>query len=216
MTGSITGPVLQVQHFPGLGQRYDQRMIAPLAFVVDAEALFSLAAGFNHCAVGFDGGLIEERIGLLLPDHLPGPVDGLHHSKNLHVTKAAAEVAGGGGIRNPLRAQGIEVGFVGASNLKMLKTGPATEQVQGNVEDMIGFVIGSVELEDGCGAVDVLPQLELPDQLQNQAEPATGYGLLFFRQLVFDFTTTNPRLVEACRFINPFVKSPFASGQLLS
>ena len=70
---------MQVKHFLRLGQRNDQWMVSPLAFVVDADALFLFTAGLDHRSVGFDRGLIKERIRLLFPDGLPSSVDGLHY-----------------------------------------------------------------------------------------------------------------------------------------
>ncbi len=42
------------QRFASVGQRDDQRMVAPLTFVVDADALLLFARRFDLCAVTFN------------------------------------------------------------------------------------------------------------------------------------------------------------------
>ena len=79
---SVAGAVGEVEYFLSFGQRNDQPMVAPLAFVAEPDALLLFSASFDDRAVSFDGGLIEERIALLFPDALARLVDGLHDHQN--------------------------------------------------------------------------------------------------------------------------------------
>ncbi len=48
-----------------LASSHDQRMIAPLAFVVDVDAFLALAVGGHHRAVHVKSALVEKRLRLL-------------------------------------------------------------------------------------------------------------------------------------------------------
>jgi len=74
----VSAPVVEVEHFLRLGQCNDEWMVAPLAFVVDADSLLLLASGLDHRAVGFNGCLIEKTFLLLSPDFSAGAIDPLH------------------------------------------------------------------------------------------------------------------------------------------
>ena len=67
--------------------------------------------------------------------------------------EAAAEVPFGGGVGEPLGAQGVEVDLVVASQFEVFDAFAAGEEVEGDVQDVVGFVIGEMPLEDdgGCG-----------------------------------------------------------------
>jgi len=85
----------------------------------------------------------------------------------------------------------------------MLKACTAGEQVQGDVENMIGFVIGCVQFENGSGGIDVFTQVELLDQLHDDADSAAGDGLLFFCKLKLRGRRSNHwRAKNAFAFIN--------------
>ena len=49
------------QHFTGVGQRHDERMVTPGAVVSHVHAYFAFAGGFHQNAVHVDAGLIEKR-----------------------------------------------------------------------------------------------------------------------------------------------------------
>jgi hypothetical protein len=121
--------------------------------------------------------------------------------------------SGAGGATDPKR---IEVGFVVTPELQMIQAGATGQQVEGDVEHVIGFVIRRVELEDRSELIDVSPQVELLDQLHDHSQPATLHGMLLFRQFIIDRSTTNPRIVETAMFINTFLKSSLALSQLFS
>ena len=75
VAGPIAAAIDHEQRLARVGQREDQRMIAPLALVVDVHALLALAGGFDHRAVGVEDGFLEERLRLLPPDLQPRGVE---------------------------------------------------------------------------------------------------------------------------------------------
>src|SRR3954447_21314886 len=62
-------------------------------------------------------------------------------------SKAAAEVPGGGRVGDPLCPQGIEVDLVVASPFDVFDPLAAGEEIEGDVEHMVGFVVGEMALE---------------------------------------------------------------------
>ena len=98
VAGPIAAAIDNEQRLARVGQREHQRMIAPLAFVVDVHALFALAAGLDHRAVGLQDRLVEERRRLLPPDLQADRVEDRLQTKDGGRVEAAAIVAGGGRI----------------------------------------------------------------------------------------------------------------------
>ena len=96
--GAVAAAVDQEQRLGGVGQRDDQRVVAPLPVVGDIHALLAPAVGGGDRAVGVDERLLEEVGGLLLPDPQPGLVEGVHQPLDVGLGEAAAEVPGGGGV----------------------------------------------------------------------------------------------------------------------
>ena len=62
VAGPIAAAVDHEQRLARVGQREDQRVITPLALVVDVHALLALAGGLDHRAVGVEDRLVEERL----------------------------------------------------------------------------------------------------------------------------------------------------------
>ena len=104
MAGAVAAAVEQVQRLARVGQRDHQRMIAPLAFVVDVHALFALAGGGDHRTVAVDAGFVKELVGLLLPDFHASLVEDILQTVDRVGVKAAAEVARRCRIRNAGRS----------------------------------------------------------------------------------------------------------------
>ena len=61
--------------------------------------------------------------------------------------EAAAEVPGGGGVGDPLGAEGVEIDLVVAPQLEVFDPFAAGQDVEGDVQHMVGFVIGQMPLE---------------------------------------------------------------------
>ena len=72
--------------------------------------------------------------------------------------EAAAEVPCGGGVGDALGAQGVEIDLVVAPQFEVFDPLAAGEDVEGDVQDMVGFVIGQMPLEEMEIVVDVVDQ----------------------------------------------------------
>lgn len=138
---------------------------APLAFVVHADALLLLAAGFHHRPVGFNDRLIDEGFRLLTPDDKTRFMESFLQRENIELRKPSAEVSRSRGIRNALSPQRIEIRFVVASQFQMLQTRTARQQIERNVEHMIGFTVRQVKPEDRTLPVDASRDIQLPHKL---------------------------------------------------
>ena len=74
--GSIAGTIDQIEGFAGVGQRHDQRVIAPDAVVADVHALLALSRGDRQSAIDVENGFGAKRVRLRSPDLAPSLVDG--------------------------------------------------------------------------------------------------------------------------------------------
>jgi len=137
VTGAIPGAVHEAKNLAGFGERNEQRMIAPRALVGDVHPRFALAGGHHQRTVQVDRRPVEELLGLLGPDVQPRVVDGPHETADVALGEAAAEVAGGGGIGNPLGPQGVEEDLVGFPRIDIA----AQQIINGRRGDAEGFVI---------------------------------------------------------------------------
>ena len=163
--GPVARAVDEAQHLAGVGQGHDQRVIAPGAVVGDVHALLALAGGLDQRAVHVDDGLVEER----RPAARPRPCRRVSSKMSCRVSmssarEAAAEVAGGGGIGDAACAQGVEEDLVVAAQFEVLQAGAVAQGVVGEVEDVVGLVIGQMDLEQVQAVVDGVDQAELAGQ----------------------------------------------------
>ena len=69
-------------------------------------------------------------------------------SHDVGLGEAAAEVAGGGGVGDAFGAQGVEIDLVVAPQFEVLEPLAAGQEVEGDVQDVVGFVVGQVPLEE--------------------------------------------------------------------
>src|SRR5262249_20939100 len=75
-----------------------------------------------------------------------------------------------GGVGDAVGAQGVEEDLVVASQLNIVEAGPVAQRVVGEVQDMVGLMVGQVELEQVEPLVDGLSEAEVPH------EPLDGGG----------------------------------------
>ncbi len=154
MRRAVAGTIDQPQDFPRVGQADDQRVISPLAFVGDVDSQFALAVGFHDRPIGVEDGLFEERGRLTGPDLPPGDVDRLLQFPQVLRLEAAAEVTRRGGIRNPEGAQRVQIGFVLPPQFEILQAPRVAQRVIRNVQHVVGFVIGQMNLEQVQPLID--------------------------------------------------------------
>ena len=184
--GAIAGTVDDAEDFAGVGQRDDQRMIAPDAVVGDVHALLAFAGRLDHGAVHVDAGRLEERVGLASPDALAHVVEDVEQRVDILGPEASAEIAGRGRIGNARGSEGVEEDFVLATQFEILQTGAVAQRVVGEVEDMIGFVVGKMELEQMEPFVDGLDESAASGQEVNGPDAAVGDAAIAEGELVVD------------------------------
>ena len=172
-------------------------MVAPLAFVVDVDALFALAVGFHHRAVSIDDRFVEECLGLLAPDLQPRGIEHFQQGEDRPRRKPPAEVAGRGGIGNPPRAERVQVDFVVTPQFQMFQAGAAGQQVVGHVQHVVRFAVRQIEFEDWHVSVDRRIQSQLLDELLHQADAAGADGLRTLGDFVVDVGRTDHRTTAA-------------------
>ena len=157
-------------------------MVAILAVVGEIHSLFALGVAGHDAAIGLDDRLLEEFRWLLRPNPLPRFIEGVHQVENIGLTEAAAEVSGGGRVRDSRGSQRIEVNLVIAPQFEVLNALAARDDIEGNVQDMVGFVIRQMPLEQVKVAVDVLDEVDFLSQQKDGsdatgAEPADAIGI---------------------------------------
>src|SRR4051794_25558226 len=110
---------------------------------------------------------------------IPLGIDDIHQRVNRLGLKAPQKITSGGGIRNSLCSQNIEVGFVVATQLQVVQGLASGQEVVGEIEDVVGFKVGNVPLEEVELGVEGLGQPEtLHEQLHGpQARPVQPFAL---------------------------------------
>ena len=86
--------------------------------------------------------------------------------------EAPAEVPGGGRVGEALGPQPVEEDPVAAARLDVLQALPAAQRVVGDVQHVVGLVVGLVQLQQLQRRVDLAGQPDLADQLRDQADTA--------------------------------------------
>ena len=98
MTGPGAAAIDNIQRLARIGQRDHERMIAPLAFVVDVHAALALAGRLDHRTVGFEDRFVEEFGRLLSPDFHANFVEYFLQRVDVLRGQPTTEVAGGGRV----------------------------------------------------------------------------------------------------------------------
>ena len=123
-------------------------------------------------AVGVEESFLEELIGLLGPDAEAGTIDGVHQSLDVGRHEAPAEITFGGGIGNSLGAQGVEIDLVVATQFKMFEALATGDDVESDVQDVVGFVVGQMSFEKVEIPIDSVDQADLLSQQKNGTDTA--------------------------------------------
>ena len=84
----------------------------------------------------------------------------VHQGDDIGLGETAAEVPGGGRVGNSLGSQGVEVDLVIAPQFEVLDPLAAGEDIEGDVQDVVGFVVREMPLEQVKIAVDLLDELD--------------------------------------------------------
>ena len=174
--GPVAGAVDEAEHLAGVGQRDDQRVVAPGAVVGDVHALLAPAPVATRVPSMSMMASSKKSGGCWLQTLTPGLVEDVLEGLDVVGGEAAAEVAGGGGVGDAVGAQGVEEDLVVAAQFDVVEAGAVAQGVVGEVEDVVGLVVGEVELEQVEALVDGLGEAELADQEVDGADAAVGDG----------------------------------------
>jgi hypothetical protein len=128
-------------------------------------------------AVGVEESFLQELIGLLGPDAEAGTIDDVHQSLDIGRHEAPAEITLGGGIGNSLGAQGVEIDFVVATQFKMFEVPATGDDVESDVQDVVGFVVGQMAFEKVKIPIDIVDQADLLSQQKNGADTSGAEAL---------------------------------------
>jgi hypothetical protein len=206
-------------------------MVAPGAVVGDVHAVFALARGGDQGAIHIDHGTVEESIGLIGPHTHTRLIDEVDQGEDAAAREAAAEVACGGGVGDTASAQGVEEVHIVAAEVQVLQAGAAAHGVVGDSENVIGVVIGQVDLEEAELLVEGFVQAPVFNEPMDRPEAAAGDSAGALGNLVMDIAGGEdglegegvPAFVEAAldsalAFLEPagengtHLKSSFVSG----
>ena len=132
--------------------------------------------------------------------------------------EAAAEVAGGGRVGDAAGAQGVEEDFVVAAQFEVLQAGAVAQGVVGEVEDVVGLVVGQVDLEQVQAVVDGVDEAELAGQGVDGADAAVADAAGAVGDLVVDVAGGEHRLAAAAQvgLVEAALDAALAVGQLLA
>ena len=147
-------------------------MITILAVVGEVHPLLALGIAGHDGSIGVHDRLLEEFVRLLSPDSEPGLVDGVHQGEHVGLGETAAEVPLGGRVRDSLGSQRIEVDLIVAPQFEVFDVLAASEDVEGDVQDMVGFVVGLMPFEHLKVAVDILDEVDFLSQEENGTDAA--------------------------------------------
>ena len=186
MRWAVTTSIDQEQRLLGVGQRDHQGVVSPDPVVGQIDALLARGVGGHEGAIGVDDRFLEELRGLLFPDPQPGLVDRVHQLQDIAHAEPPAEIPGRGRIGDPLGAQGIEVDLVVASQFEMLELVSPGQDVEGDVQHVVGLMVRQVPLEQVEAVIDVADQSGLAGHQEHGADPAAGQPLDSIGQLVLD------------------------------
>ncbi len=126
MGRTAPGAVHQEQGFASVGERDEQRMVAPQTLVMVVHARLALSRRWGWRPIRLDHRLLEERLVLHRPDTETNFVDGLHQVVHVQSREAPTEVAGRRRVRDSGRSQDIQVLQIVSQPLKILETRATT------------------------------------------------------------------------------------------
>jgi len=171
VAGCVAGPVDQVKHLFGVGQRHDQRRVSPDALVGDVHPGLVLPTGWGDGAVGVEVGDRTQQV-----PAAPGPqfrahrVDRIHQRRHVGLVEPPAEITGRGRVRDQFRTKRVHVGSVVAQPFDVLEPGATTQYVVA-MFNVIGLVIGQVHLQQLQPLVDLLDQPDPRPQPVHRGDP---------------------------------------------
>src|SRR5260370_18741227 len=206
MGGRVPRPIEDAQDLAGVGQGNHERMVAPGAVVSDVDALCALAVGADQGALQVDACLGKEVSGLVGPDLESGVVAEVLEGLDVLGAKASAEIAGRGRVGNAAGSQGVQEDFILAAELDVFQTSTIAQGVISDIEDMIRFVVGPMDLQQVQALIDGFDQSELAGEQVHGADATIGQAVAALANFIMVSPGREPGLVTAATF--PPVDAP--------
>src|SRR4051794_14166863 len=137
--------------------------------------------------------------------------------KSPAVVGSGTEVAGGGGVGDTRRIQGVEISLVVAEPLDVLGPGTAGEEIEGDVQDVIGLVVGLMAFEQVQVAIDIGDQSGPACQKEHGADAAGAQALDPLAQFVMDVVGGDHGAIAlgAGSVLDPAQDSPLALAEFV-
>jgi hypothetical protein len=126
--------------------------------------------------------------------------------------EAAAEVTGGRRVGDASGSKGVEKSLIIATQFNVLQTSAIAEGVVGEVEDVVGFMVRQMDLQEVEFAINGRDKAELSSQGMESANAAVANAPDAGRSLVMDVAGGEARLAAAAEvgFVEAALDSPLA------
>ncbi len=155
----VARPVHHVEHLARVGQRHDQRVVAPHLLVGHVHARLLAAQRGRQRPVHVHVGHRPQQIPAPAPPQLgPDRVDALHQLDHVGLGEAPREVARRRRTRDQFRAQRIHVRRVVAQAVQILQPRAPAQQVVRDVKHVVRLVVRQASLQEVQPGVDLQPQ----------------------------------------------------------
>jgi hypothetical protein len=182
MGGAVAGSIDNAQHFTGVGQADEQRMVTPGAVISDIHAFLAIARSANERAIDVDHSLLEEANRLLLPQTDADIVVDVLQGVDVGDGETPGEIASRGGIRNPLGTERIEEVDIVAAPFDILHAGAVAQGIEGEVQDVIGLEIRKMDFEDVEPLVDGVDESNVLSEFVQEGDAAASDAGGAFRE----------------------------------
>jgi hypothetical protein len=150
--------------------------------MIDVHAFLAFARGLDHVSIHIDDGTLKEFLRLTSPDDSSSIINRIMQCVDVGLCfESATEVTCRGGVRNPRRANQVEVSFIVSFQLQIFQTSSATERIVSNVEYMIGFEIR--EVGNSTFVAPVFSRLNAPTGTRVCLLPASTSCDCFLRKI---------------------------------
>ena len=132
--------------------------------------------------------------------------------------EASTEIAGGGGIGNALGAEGVEEVDIVAAQLDVLEAIAVAKSVVGEIEDMIGFMVKHVNLEEMEFAIDGVDEADALGEEMKGADAAVADAVNTLGDFVVDVAGGEDWAIRAAGFgfIEPTLDTALVSVEAMS
>jgi hypothetical protein len=148
-------------------------VVPPDALEGEVHALLALARSGYDRAVRIDAS--GAPCGAAPAPHLSANiVDGIHQPPHRVLVEPAQIIAGGRGVGNGSSAERVEERGVVAADLDVVQNLAPAEQVERDVEDVIGVLLWPSHLENARAFIDGRRQLYAFDQTHQRADAPHG------------------------------------------